>query len=33
MGTTKMNTIVIENNKIKIPSKDGIDINKYKIFI
>ena len=28
-----MNTIVIENNKIKIPSKDGIDINSIKNFI
>ena len=33
MGTTKMNTIVIENNKIKIPSKDGIDINNNTVNI
>ena len=28
-----MNTIVIENNKIKIPSKDGIDINNNTVNI
>lgn len=33
MGIYKMNTIVIENNKIKIPSQNNININKNVIEI